>query len=69
MEVFHQFRENLKALKADVSRENSQAGRETSEYCSEVSEDYNSADGSTSEARWAGLYSCTKTEHISIILV
>ena len=25
---------------------------ETSEYASEVSEDYNSVDGSTSEARW-----------------
>ena len=43
MEVFHQFRENLKGLAGD-------SVRETSEYCSEVSEDYNSVDGS-SQAR------------------
>ena len=76
MEVFHQFRENLKGLKAEVvvgegisyigyiGRGNIQnisdiqvgsssggGNCETSEYASEVSEDYNSVDGSTSEAR------------------
>ena len=50
MEVFHQFRENLKGLKSEVG--SSGGGHcETSEYASEVSEDYNSVDGSTSEAR------------------
>ena len=79
MEVFHQFRENLKGLKAEVGSSSGggniqyvgyvktgniqnildiQVGSsggggncETSEYASEVSEDYNSVDGSTSEAR------------------
>ena len=79
MEVFHQFRENLKGLKAEVGSSGGggniqyvgyigrgniqnipdiQVGSssgggncETSEYASEVSEDYNSVDGSTSEAR------------------
>ena len=51
MEVFHQFRENLKGLKSEVG--SSGGGHcETSEYASEVSEDYNSVDGSSSEARW-----------------
>ena len=74
--MFHQFRENLKGLKAEVvvgegisyigyiGRGNIQnisdiqvgsssggGNCETSEYASEVSEDYNSVDGSTSEAR------------------
>jgi len=80
--VFHQFRENLKGLKAEVESRSGggniqyiqyvgyigrgniqnildiQVGSsggggncETSEYASEVSEDYNSVDGSTSEAR------------------
>ena len=80
--MFHQFRENLKGLKAEVESKSGggniqyiqyvgyvkrgniqnipdiQVGSsggggncETSEYASEVSEDYNSVDGSTSEAR------------------
>ena len=52
MEVFHQFRENLKGLKSEVGSSSGGGGNcETSEYASEVSEDYNSVDGSTSEAR------------------
>ena len=54
MEVFHQFRENLKGLKSEVGNSSGVGGGgncETSEYASEVSEDYNSVDGSTSEAR------------------
>ena len=52
MEVFHQFRENLKGLKSEVGSSGGGGGHcETSEYASEVSEDYNSVDGSTSEAR------------------
>ena len=52
MEVFHQFRENLKGLKSEVGSSGGGGGNlETSEYASEVSEDYNSVDGSTSEAR------------------
>ena len=51
MEVFHQFRENLKGLKSEVGSSGGGGHCETSEYASEVSEDYNSVDGSTSEAR------------------
>ena len=52
MEVFHQFRENLKGLKSEVGSSGGGGNCETSEYASEVSEDYNSVDGSTSEARY-----------------
>ena len=48
MEVFHNFRENLKVL-----QKGEDLGRETSEYASEVSEDFNSVDGSCSETRSA----------------
>ena len=60
LEVFHQFRENLKSLSSEAG-----SRAETSEYASELSEDYNSVDGSFSEARCSGQHPQQLSDSIS----